>query len=59
MYIIKYVDKNNKSKTIKERTLQEVNNRVGAIYCSGGKLLNIKEGDYYVNSKWTTGNWNN
>ena len=51
MYIIKYVDKNNKSKTIKERTLQEVNNRVGAIYCSGGKLLNIKEGDDYGNSK--------
>ena len=51
MYIIKYVDKNNKLRTIKERTLQEVNNRVEAIYCSGGKLLSIKGGDDYVNSK--------
>lgn len=51
MYIIKYVDKNNKSKIIKERTLREVNNRVGVIYSSGGKLLSIKGGDDYGNSK--------
>ena len=51
MYIINYVDKNNKSMTIKERTLREVNNRVEAIYCSGGKLLSIKGGDDYGNSK--------
>ena len=51
MYIIKYVDKNNKSRTIKERTLREVNNRVEAIYCSGGKLLSIKGGDNYGGSK--------
>ena len=51
MYIIKYVDKNNKSKTITERTLREVNNRVEAIYSSGGKLLSIKGGDDYGNSK--------
>ena len=51
MYIIKYVDKNNKFKIIKERTLRDVNNRVGAIYCSGGKLLSIKGGDDYGNSK--------
>ena len=51
MYIIKYIDKNNKSKTIKERTLREVNNRVGTIYSSGGKLLSIKEGYDYGDSK--------
>ena len=54
MYIIKYVDKNNKSKTIKERTLQDVNNRVGDIYSSGGKLLSIKGGDDYGNRKCAT-----
>ena len=59
MYIIKYVDKNNKSKLLKERTLREVNNRVGDIYCSGGKLLSIKGGDEYGNSKWAKANWNN
>lgn len=51
MYIIKYVDKNNKSKTIKERTLREVNNRVEAIYRYGGKLLSIKGGDDYGDIK--------
>ena len=51
MYIIKYVDKNSKSRTIKERTLREVNNRVGDIYSSGGKLLSIKGGDDCGDSK--------
>ena len=51
MYIVKYVDKNNKSKTIKERTLREVNDRVEAIYQYGGKLLSIKGGDDYGYSK--------
>lgn len=51
MYIINYVDKNNKLKIIKEQTLREVNNRVEAIYCSGGKLLSIKGGDDYGDSK--------
>lgn len=51
MYIIKYADKNSKSKIIKERTLREVNDRVEAIYSSGGKLLSIKEGYDYGNSK--------
>ena len=51
MYIIKYVDKNNNSKIIKERTVQEVNNSVEAIYCAGGKLLSIKGGDDYGDSK--------
>ena len=59
MYIIKYVDKNKESIIIKERTLREVNNRVEAIYSSGGKLLSIKGGDDYGNSKWATWNWNN
>ena len=51
MYIVKYVDKNNKSKTITERTLREVNNRVESIYCFGGRLLSIKGGDVYGDSK--------
>ena len=51
MYIIKYVDKNNKSKIIKERTLREVNMRVEDIYLFGGKLLSIKERKDYGNSK--------
>ena len=51
MYIINYVDKNNMSKMIKERTLKEVNNRVGDIYRFGGKLLSIKGGDDYGDSK--------
>ena len=59
MYIVKYVDKNNKSKIIKERTLREVNNKVEAIYRFGGKLLSIKGGDDYGDSKWAKGNWNN
>lgn len=59
MYNIKYVDKNNKPQIIKERTLREVNNRVETIYRHGGKLLSIKGGDDYGNSKWATWNWNN
>ena len=51
MYIVKYVDKNNELKMINARTLREINNRVGDIYCSGGKLLSIKGGDDYGNSK--------
>ena len=39
------------SKIVKERTLREVNNKVEVIYSSGGKLLNIKGGDDYGNSK--------
>ena len=51
MYIIKYADKNGTSKTIKAKTLREINDRVRAIYSFGGKLLSLKGGDDYGDIK--------
>lgn len=56
MYIIKFCDKNGTSKTMKAKTLREINDRVRAIYSSGGKLLRIK-GEEYGDIKRTKRAW--